>query len=174
MSIRGDFIAQAQYESQYHLQVELDKNCRANDADFRSNHEGRLGVRGKVMRIFRGDRELSLGDVVTFNVSIRKEEIPLYGSRTIWAKQFDEAEFMEVFLDGEPPDLQVAQDCFYLIAEITPEPTVSIDIDLARKAALERGTLLQRSELAIERRRRGATYSPNPITKPRGWWKFWR
>jgi len=151
MAIHPEVIAEAQYKARYHLQVEIAPSCRAIDAEYGNNLVGNLRVRSIVRRLFRGDQKLSVGDTLTFIVPICDKVLD--GPCSIHPEDFDEADFMEVFLDGEPPDCKMVEDCFYVIKELTPEPIVIVNTDLVREVQLRRERIRESSseaKLAIE------------------------
>ena len=60
--------------------------------------------------LFRGGKVLGVGDRVSFEVSVRKqdEDIPTDGTWWTLAEELATAHFMEVFFDGKPPEYRVS------------------------------------------------------------------
>jgi hypothetical protein len=137
MSIHPMFTEEAKHNAQFHLQVKLNHDSSAEEADFGPRGHGEFTVKAAIKRIFRSDQRLSLEDEISFSVYI-SEDI-LIGPASIRPRDFDTARYMEVFLNGGPPDCKLAGlECFYLIEKLTIEPTQTINTELTRKAELMR------------------------------------
>jgi len=192
-----DEVAFAHYSAKYHLQVELSQRYRAKDAESDKGGTGTLNVRCTIKRIFRGEQELELEDEIALTVGICDHPHGVEGG-LILAGIFDKCRYMEVFLNGSPPDFENARWGLNMISELTSEPTVSVDIDRAIVVETEREAMRQNSEEAkklIERDRKESASKntelqgwdkdhkwvgqPNPATtqdqpRPKRWWQFWR
>jgi hypothetical protein len=74
----------------------------------------------RVEKVFRG--KLRLGSIVRLHVSISSDGPPELGSRIFTpADALEAAQFVEAFLDGDPPD--VVMDQIKFIAQRTSHPT---------------------------------------------------
>ena len=191
-----DYVAFAHYSAKYHLQVELSQRYLAKDAEPGKGGTGRLNVRCNIKRIFRAEEELHLEDEIALTVGICDHPDGIEGG-LILDRIFDKCRYMEVFLNGSPPDLEDSQYGLNMISELTSEPTVNVDIDRALLVEEEREAMRRTSEEAkklIERDRseaaskdtgnhgwdndqkwkgqpRGANTQEQP--RPKRWWQFW-
>lgn len=98
---------QARRDAEFHVQVEI-RHVQRNVAT-----PGQARVDANVIRIFRGQHALKLGDAVRFVVSVLTgneslDNVPIGG--TIWTNynNLPATRFLEVFLDGLPPECAVA------------------------------------------------------------------
>lgn len=98
---------QARRDAEFHVQVEI-RHVQRNVAT-----PGQACVDADVIRIFRGQHALKLGDAVRFVVSVLTgneslDDVPIGG--TIWTNynNLQEARYLEVFLDGLPRECAVA------------------------------------------------------------------
>ena len=98
---------QARRDAEFHVQVKI-RHVQSNVAT-----PGQARVDAEVIRIFRGQHALKLGDAVRFVVSVLTgnenfKDVPFGG--TIWTNYNDlqAAKYLEVFLDGLPPECAVA------------------------------------------------------------------
>lgn len=87
-------------------------------------------VNAQVVTVFRAPSSLCLGDRVAFTVAVTRPSddpghIP-YGGQ-IWTNYDDlvAARFMEVFLDGDPPELNIALWQSKLIDSVSITPVMS-------------------------------------------------
>ena len=78
-------------------------------------------VAGQVVRVFRSDGSLSLGQDVTFAVNVcQRGDRIVPGPSFLFYDNFIRASHMEVFLEGSPPKCKVAMDeCIVLEAPTT-------------------------------------------------------
>lgn len=114
----------ARRNAAFHVQVELIGPLPVIDTP------GNVKVKAQVATVFRGSNSLSAGDHVTFEVAVTRptdhpDSLP-YGGQ-IWTN-FDKSEaarFMEVFLNGDPPDCEVALWQSKLIDSVTITPLTS-------------------------------------------------
>jgi len=139
----------------FHLQLELDQQHIPRVPGF-SN------VRRRVVRVFRTDGRLSVGDQITFG------EIWVYGSgddlatgpMCMLVDEFNDARYMEVYLSGNPPVLHLAAYELRVIAAPTDRPTLTPE---------------QLEQLIEERSRGQQQVDPAQSGQPAGrWWQFWR
>jgi hypothetical protein len=98
-----DVYLQARRSAAYHVQVEL------LNVPKEMPQLGRVRLSAKVVRAFRGGRQVRMGSRVSFEVSVcgPNADVPVGG--TVWTDSghLAAARFMEVFLDGNPPDLHI-------------------------------------------------------------------
>ena len=95
---------QARHDAAFHVQVELIKLPTGADTPCT------ITVCARVVEVFRALKSINPGDTVRFGVDVnrRDDEIPAGGTIWIDYDNLSSARFMEVFLDGDPPDCQVA------------------------------------------------------------------
>lgn len=134
MSIDPRLIEEGKKQARFHLQVEVIHDTWASERDFYPGTILNFRVRGIVKRIFKGDAALDIGDEVIFRLSVSKDLF--LGTVSIRPWEMDKARFIEVFLDGEPPDCAVVMEGYSLIDELTDTPTEDVDLELAREGEL--------------------------------------
>ena len=123
MALPGPAYVEARRQARYHVQVEL-----AHAGVVKT--PAHVPVTGHVRRIFRGDDRLGLGDEVHFKVAVCRPGDSLPPGAGPWRhlRDFEAAKYMEVFLDGTPPECQVVLgQCFVIAAPLDtpsmPAPT---------------------------------------------------
>ncbi|MEG4590048.1 hypothetical protein QUA54_33255 [Microcoleus sp. MOSTC5] len=86
-----------------------------------------LCIKGKVVCIFRGRRSIRIGDSVEFDVAVEGEPYILRTSGILWLNYSNllQANYMEVFLNGKPPNCSIALYQYELIEAPTKNPTLS-------------------------------------------------
>jgi hypothetical protein len=96
--ISYDGILDARFHARFHVQVEL----TSVPSDFQT--PAAIPVEGRVVRIFRGDSGLAIGDKLAFGINVcrRGDAIPI-GSSYMSYENFLSGRYMEVFLNGFPP-----------------------------------------------------------------------
>jgi hypothetical protein len=101
----------ARLRSRFHVQVELTRV----PGDVRT--PATISVDGCIVRIFRGDSSLSIGDRLTFRVSICRsgDRIPPGNTYQLY-DEFLRAQYVEAFLNGTPPHYGLAVECMILSA----------------------------------------------------------
>jgi len=116
----GSFYSVARHRAQFHLQaqvVSVDTGVRT---------PGFALVAATVERVFRGGNAIRKGDHVQFKVGVTQpgDEIPAGG--VIWKsyRGLREAACIEAFLDGTPPELEVALSQCELLSEPTSRPVM--------------------------------------------------
>jgi hypothetical protein len=114
---------QARHEARFHLQVAV----RAVEPNVRT--PGDAAVETEVVRVFRGGDAIGVGDTVRFVVSVLSprnmwDEVPVGG--TIWTDYaaLTRASHIEVFLNGDPPECEVALWQLEIIPAATTQPTL--------------------------------------------------
>ncbi len=115
---------QARRDAEFHVQVQI-QNVQDN-----VQTPGQARVDAKVVRTFRGEPSLKPGDDVRFMVSVltgneNLEHVPIGG--TIWTnyQELQAAEYLEVFLDGLPPECAIALWQQAIIKAPTDSPTMT-------------------------------------------------
>ena len=109
---------QARHEAAFHIQVKLTQVPSTADAP------GEITVSAKVVQIFRARKPLHPGDTVKFSVAVNRpgDEMPASGTLWIDYNNLASHRFMEVFLDGDPPDCHVALWQYQLLDSASEEP----------------------------------------------------
>jgi hypothetical protein len=104
MAMPWETYLSARRSARYHVQVELE-GAPAGLPDL-----GDVTVEGRVVRVFRTDGRLQVGDRVRFAVSVCRAgaKVPAGGAWWKPAEELAAARFLEAFLDGTPPDCAVA------------------------------------------------------------------
>lgn len=94
----------ARQNAAFHVQVELIETLSAADTPCT------ITVCARVVRVFRASKSIHSDDTVRFGVAVNRRDDEIPDGGTIWIdyENFSSARFMEVFLDGDPPDCQVA------------------------------------------------------------------
>jgi hypothetical protein len=112
-------IKNARLHAAYHVQMELEKV---------PNKPGKGQVSGRVVRIFRGTPRLRLGDTVEFEVwAARKQhelQDVLIGVAYLEFDALRHARYVEVFLDGEPPNCTVPEAQHKIIESPSDAPAI--------------------------------------------------
>ena len=107
--------------ARYHVQVELAYTPVTDTPTY-------APVAGCVRRVFRGDERLGLGDEVHFSVAVRRPEDSIRPGGDLWMdlRAFEAAKYMEVFLNGTPPDCELADYRSFVIAGPSDAPCVPV------------------------------------------------
>jgi hypothetical protein len=101
------FIEKHRNKARFHLQVEV---LSVQDVDAKQPLVPfNVSIKARVVGIFRGDGSLRHGDLVNFNVTaIQPDESPdSIVPKTIKYSSLLEAQYMEVFLNGQPPNCYI-------------------------------------------------------------------
>jgi hypothetical protein len=116
---------QARRDATFHVQVEL------NEISSTADTPGEISVCAKVVQIFRARKPLRRGEAVKFGVAVNRpgDELPAGG--TLWIDYDNLAShcFLEVFLNGDPPNCTVALWQYQLIDSPSKEPTMGASKD---------------------------------------------
>jgi HEAT repeat protein len=108
MALPPRVYAEARDGSQFHLQVEVEKVVRlphpSGDEAAAEVFGFKARVAGRVVHVFRGGAAVQPGDRVTFDVAAALEPRAIPGVHEMAWDQLRAARYLEVFLDGEPPD----------------------------------------------------------------------
>lgn len=116
----------ARQEAQLHVQVELSpispEIYRINESVEKVNWE--FPLTGKIVTIFRGHRFCQVGQTINFHVGVLADDQPPVPSGVWWigCSNLVNAKYMEVYLNGEPPDCSVALSQYQIIEAPTEEP----------------------------------------------------
>jgi hypothetical protein len=147
---------QARDTAQYHVQVEL----AGVPADVST--PGDVRVHARVLHVFRGRKGLRPGALVMFSISVNREGDAIPCGGAIWThyEHLLKAKYMEVFLNGEPPECTVAlwQSAIIDSASAKPAPVKWI----VSEWELDR---TQVPPMLVPRR---------PKMPERKWWQFWK
>ena len=109
----------------YHVQVEL-----LDVPGGFAQPYGNLGVQGRVVRIFKGDSRLKIGDRVEFSVAIVVDpECLLDGGLTLPYDELLRARYLEVCLNGVPPRCNTVIDLHDIVPEPTDSPQIAVDTE---------------------------------------------
>ncbi len=82
-------------------------------------------IEGKIVRVFRGHKICKIGQILDFNIAVKSSsEIMLGGRLFLNAKQLKTYQYMEVYLNGKPPQCEVALSQNILLKEPTNEPVI--------------------------------------------------
>ena len=109
---------QARHDAAFHVQVELTEIPSMADTPCE------VSVCAKIVQIFRARKSLHSGDTVKFGVAVNRagDEIPAGGTLWIDYENLASHRFLEVFLDGDPPDCHVPLWNYQLLDSPSPEP----------------------------------------------------
>jgi hypothetical protein len=104
MVLPASHYRQARHNAEFHLQVEL------MEIPATATTPCNITVSAKVVQVFRARTSLHRGDTVTFGIAVNRpgDDIPAGGAIWIDYDNLASHRFMEVFLDGEPPECNVA------------------------------------------------------------------
>ncbi len=93
------------------------------------SYPGKARVVASVVRMFRGDGTLAIGDTVTFDLSVlqRMDQMPTSGECWTLADRVSAEKVMEAFLDGDPPECELALWQSLLIDSESAEPRMLLD-----------------------------------------------
>ncbi len=141
MAIPQDEVERKRAAARFHLQIELGERPGKHVST------GPALVRGRVLRIFRGDSSIRPGDPLSFDLNVCSPgETPPPGSAHVSYDALLHARHMEVFLNGTPPRCDLVEDGWAVLSETSEGPVLSEQADEAE--------------------------APQPSR--RNWWQFWR
>ena len=103
--------------ARFHVQIEV----TFRDGEIET--PAALPIKGTVVRVFRGVGAIGVGDEVAFSVEVARPEddIPCGPSFMLY-ENFMRASHMEAFLNGNPPDCELALDECIALDNPTPRP----------------------------------------------------
>lgn len=134
----------------FHVQLELSP-MRA-----RERASGETQVRGLVVRAFRTDGRLGLGDRVEFPLWVCRRGDEPTGPAFIYEEAFSRAEYIEAYLTGTPPECQLVAYEFRVLEALTDRPALTAD------------ELEEREPASVADRR-----DANQVSRRRAW-QFWK
>lgn len=102
----------------FHVQIQLEKEEVAVPAT--------NDVRGRVVRIFRGDGRLQPGDLVTFKIYVCRPGGEPTGPAFIYEKALAAANYLEAYLNGNPPNYELAAYELEIVEAPTDEPKMNV------------------------------------------------
>jgi hypothetical protein len=133
----------------FHVQLELKKDSGESQVP-----RGQVRVDGCVVRVFRSDGRLALGDRVGFKLWVCQSGDEPTGPAYVYHEDFIRATHMEAYLHGTPPDCELAAYEFAILSAPSDEPTMNVRQLERLLAGFERPSLR--------------------TPKPKGWWHFWK
>jgi hypothetical protein len=140
---------EARLRARYHVQIEL---AHATVGETPAH----VPVIGRVRRIFRGDDCLRLGDEVHFSVAVCRpgDDLAPGGHQWMYVRHLERATYMEAFLDGTPPECQVARSQCFVIPALSNAPwkLVPTEEEVAVAWAAFRGQNLRRGAFTTKLR----------------------
>jgi hypothetical protein len=141
MAIHYNGILDRRLRARFHVQVEL----TGVPTDFQT--PAQISVEARVVRIFRGDSILKIGDELTFDISVcrRGDKIPCGPSFMLYEK-FVSGRYMEIFLNGFPPAVEAFDGSYMILHAPTRTPRLESGNKRTWFERLKRGSPSQRIE----------------------------
>ena len=144
----------------FHIQFELEKS----EGPIREQKGGR--VQGRAIRVFRTDGRLAVGGEVAFRLWVCEPGKEPTGEAYIYCDDLRRATYIEAYLYGIPPKLEIAAYEFGVIDEPSEHPSLTVE-ELENWLA----TLKNPDPRSIRREEPNA---PRPmVSKPKKW-QFWK
>ena len=134
----------------FHVQLELQNGARQFERD------GQYELSGRVVRVFRTDGRLSLGDNVEFAIWVCRPENAPPGPPAVYREKITKATHIEIYLYGSPPKCAIAGYEFEILNAPTHEPVMTV------------------AQLEEELRSMGDSRLPSFVSAALRWLKFWR
>jgi hypothetical protein len=103
----------------FHVQLQLKKPLSIPRV------AGDVQVQGRVVRVFRTDGRLALGDCVGFVVFACNPGDEPTGPAYIYLDDLTKARYMEIYLYGDPPECELAAYEFTLVSGPSDEPLLT-------------------------------------------------
>jgi hypothetical protein len=102
----------ARLHARFHVQVELIRSGAAPQTP------AAIPTKARVVRVFRGNGAINVGDEIMFSVHVAGRNGEVWEDFCFLPYEtYIQATYMEVFLNGEPPRCEVAQDeCIPLVS----------------------------------------------------------
>jgi len=142
----------ARHEARFHVQVEVLSAVPVERTP------GPMPIGAHVVQVFRSDGTLAVGDPVRFKEQVTRagDELPCGGM--IWKAHDDvlSARYLEVFLDGDPPNCAIPLCQSEVLAAPTARPRMRGYFPL------------------IAVRIRALRIAARADAEGRRWWRFWR
>lgn len=125
---------EARLRALYHLQVEV------TEAPNPEQTPAPVGVQSVVRRVFRTDGHISVGDAVCFDVWVSGEgdsilDLPLGPLIVMSLRALRNSMYLEVFLNGTPPQCHLAADQCASIYELLDTPHMRVPTEAEVAAA---------------------------------------
>ena len=127
-------------------------------------------IQGRVVRVFRSDGRLDVGDPAGFSIWVcdGPESAPT-GFAFIVREALTRATHIEAYLHDAPPNCELAGYEFCVVDGPLEEPALTVD-------GLRNGLgVSEKDEPLPESMRFDESDAPRPATTPRKrWWRFWK
>ncbi len=114
----------------------------------------KVRVEGCVVRVFRSDGRLALGDYVAFKLWVCRRGDEPTGPAYVYYEDFIGATHMEAYLHGNPPECELAAYEFTILNAPSDEPSMNVGQLEGLLAGFEKRSL--------------------GTPKPRRWWHLWK
>ena len=105
----------------FHVQLELEKSHCVTSIS------GETRVQGRAIRVFRTDGLVAAGDRIAFRIYVCEPGDEPIGPACIYFDEFMRATHMEVYLDGTPPECELAAYEFSVIDAPSDQPNLTIE-----------------------------------------------
>lgn len=149
--LQADFYLMARHEARFHVQVEVITVSPVERTP------GPVRLDARVIQVFRGDRTLKAGDRVTFEEHVMRpgDSIPCGG--ILWKEggALQQARYLEVFLNGDPPECAVP---------LCQSEVIAAPSNKARMRGWYPLVATRQRAFRLLARRQAAS---------RPWWRFW-
>jgi len=120
MAIHPRGLLRARIKAPFHVQAELLKS------QIQVKPDSFVEIQGRVVRVFRRDRRLKLGDHISFRLFVRRSgRPPLTGVAPVEENEFMKATHIEAYLDGSPPKCRLTYE-FTLLNGPTKRPKMTV------------------------------------------------
>jgi len=113
----------ARRTARFHVQVQI------REVQLPSEYPGEARVVALVDQVFRGNDHLACGEQIKFRLSVIEHLDQMQTDGTMWvlAHRVVAGQLLEVFLNGAPPDCEVALWQSALIERVSLEPQMTLD-----------------------------------------------
>ena len=115
MGIEGRILART--NAPYHVQLQLDEKPRSL---------GKGHILGRVIRVFRSDGRLTVGQNVSFKIWVCQPGDEPTGPAFVHYEPLMQASHLEIYLFGTPPKCELGAYEFELLNAPTDEPVMTI------------------------------------------------
>lgn len=133
----------------YHVQLQLNETAGPLRVLNKLGWGEEIAVNGNVIRVFRSDGRLSLGDSVVFGLVLCQPGDESDGVLSVYYDAFRQLSLIEAYLFGTPPNCRLAEAI--TISAPTDEPIMSVTQLERFIPPEESGKSLQRKERWWER-----------------------
>ena len=143
----------------FHIQIELDHEAIRLELSKEYMRWDGARIEGRVVRLFRSDKRLKLGDPVSFRIYVCVPGRGPVGQAWISNEELTRATHVEIYLHGDPPECELAAyEYIFLEDGPTNPPLMSVAQLEQRRAEVKR----QRQEI----RRAEETNGKNIVDRP--------